>query len=368
MIAERIEKAIEKNRVNGENAISTLIAEAKIAQDFIAPIGESGRKQPSEKHTVEFLSNGHVKMAFNLNNEMREYTIGDLAIAQLGEKLGVPTEYLRRLSAGDEWQRNLVARILNDHTGWTPRKRFLIRSVGDEVRGVLSDNYRRLNGMAIITGYLSQAQAEGGILSNGFISPTRISIETLYPAPVDVHTTKNGIVTMAFGARLSTSDYGDGALDLRTFMMQGVCLNGAVRESIMRQVHLGSKLPDNLQLSQRTYDYDTKTTVSALRDVTKKIFSVDEIKRRIVEIQAASATDEDIEVELNNLTRTGQIQKQEADGVKTIFMRNSQDDGVGGESTLWKLVQGISAEARTKDGKRERELQEVAGNLMSRAK
>ena len=91
MIAERIEKAIEKNRVNGENAISKLIAEAKISQDFISPIGESGRKQHGEKHTVEFLSNGHVKMAFNIQNEAREYTIGDLAIAQLGEKLGVPT-------------------------------------------------------------------------------------------------------------------------------------------------------------------------------------------------------------------------------------------------------------------------------------
>ena len=45
------------------------------------------------------------------------------------------------------------------------------------------------------------------------------------------------------GARFSTSDYGDGAVDMRAYLLNGVCLNGMVRESLMKQVHLGSRLP-----------------------------------------------------------------------------------------------------------------------------
>ena len=93
------------------------------------------------------------------------------------------------------------------------------------------------------------------------------------PETIAIPTAKNGIVEMAFGARLSTSDYGDGALELRAFLMQGVCLNGMCRNSVMRQVHLGARLPENMGISQHTYELDTKTQASAIRDLTKSIFS-----------------------------------------------------------------------------------------------
>lgn len=34
---------------------------------------------------------------------------------------------------------------LKEHSGWTQRTRVLIRTVGSEVRGVLSGSYKRLN-------------------------------------------------------------------------------------------------------------------------------------------------------------------------------------------------------------------------------
>ena len=82
------------------------------------------------------------------------------------------------------------------------------------------------------------------------------------------------------GARFSTSDYGDGAVDMRAYLLNGVCLNGMVRESLMKQVHLGTRLPDNLQLSERTYALETETTVSATKDFTKNLYSRDNIMRQ----------------------------------------------------------------------------------------
>jgi hypothetical protein len=47
-------------------------------------------------------------------------------------------------------------------------------------------------------------------------------------------------------------------------------------------------------------------------------------------------------------------------------MRSAVDDGMAGESTLWKLTQGITAFARESENRRGRELQAIAGDLMNR--
>ena len=63
---------------------------------------------------------------------------------------------------GAPWQRGLAARILNDsfYNGGAGRARHLVRSVGGQVRGVLSDKYRRLDSRPLLEAfayYLRQA-------------------------------------------------------------------------------------------------------------------------------------------------------------------------------------------------------------------
>ena len=45
-------------------------------------------------------------------------------------------------------------------------------------------------------------------------------------------TRKNVTVIIFAGARFSTSDYGNGSVDMRSFLLNGACLNGMVRESV----------------------------------------------------------------------------------------------------------------------------------------
>ena len=155
---------------------------------------------------------------------------------------------------------------------------------------------------------------------------------------------------------------------MRSFLLNGACLNGMVRESVMKQVHLGSKLPDNLRLSQQTYELDTKTTVSAVRDLTSGLFSRDTLMQKAYEIQGASEMEVDLDRELNNLTKNGHLLKQEGQEVQKILMRNDPEDGVQGAATLWKLTQAITAHARVLTPERSRELHEISGSLMNRVK
>lgn len=363
VVMNKVQRMIDGKAVGVRETMERLVNEGKIAQDYIAPIGVN-LKINDHSPVITFSANGSLRM------EMPDgqFTLHDNAIEQLADRMGIPQRYLRGLASGEPWAKQLAATLLNEHSGWTQRSRVLVRTVGKQVRGVLSDSYRRLNSVEILTAFVQEAADQGAVISDAYMNDTKIWAETILPTPLTVPTAKNGDVVIFAGARFSTSDYGDGAVDMRAFLLNGACLNGMVRESVMKQVHLGSKLPDNLQLSQQTYELDTKTTVSAVRDLTKGLFSKDNLMKKAIEIQGASEMEVDFEHELKRLTRDGGLLKQEGKEVEKILMRNDPEDGVQGGATLWKLTQAITAHARELSPERSRELHELSGQLLNRVK
>lgn len=363
VVMNKVQRMIDGKAVGVRETMERLVNEGKIAQDYIAPIGVN-LKINDHSPVITFSANGSLRM------EMPDgqFTLHDNAIGQLADRMGIPQRYLRGLASGEPWAKQLAATLLNEHSGWTQRSRVLVRTVGKQVRGVLSDSYRRLNSVEILTAFVQEAADQGAVISDAYMNDTKIWAETILPTPLTVPTAKNGDVVIFAGARFSTLDYGDGAVDMRAFLLNGACLNGMVRESVMKQVHLGSKLPDNLQLSQQTYELDTKTTVSAVRDLTKGLFSKDNLMKKAIEIQGASEMEVDFEHELKRLTRDGGLLKQEGKEVEKILMRNDPEDGVQGGATLWKLTQAITAHARELSPERSRELHELSGQLLNRVK
>lgn len=363
VVMNKVQRMIDGKAVGVRETMERLVNEGKIAQDYIAPIGVN-LKINDHSPVITFSANGSLRM----DMPDGQFTLHDNAIGQLADRMGIPQRYLRGLASGEPWAKQLAATLLNEHSGWTQRSRVLVRTVGKQVRGVLSDSYRRLNSVEILTAFVQEAADQGAVISDAYMNDTKIWAETILPTPITVPTAKNGDVVIFAGARFSTSDYGDGAVDMRAFLLNGACLNGMVRESVMKQVHLGSKLPDNLQLSQQTYELDTKTTVSAVRDLTKGLFSKDNLMKKAIEIQGASEMEVDFEHELKRLTRDGGLLKQEGKEVEKILMRNDPEDGVQGGATLWKLTQAITAHARELSPERSRELHELSGQLLNRVK
>lgn len=364
VVMNKVQRMIDGKAVGVQATMSRLIEEGRIAQDYIAPLGVN-LKLNDHAPVITFNGDGN-HLAMNMPDGV--FSLHDNAIGQLAERMGVPKRYLKDLASGEPWARALAATVLNEHSGWTERSRVLVRTVGQQVRGVLSDSYRRLNSVEILTAFVQEAAGQGAVIADAFMSDTKVWAETILPQPIVVPTAKNGDVVIFAGARFSTSDYGDGAVDMRAFLLNGACLNGMVRESVMKQVHLGSKLPDNLAISQRTYELDTATTVSAVRDLTKGLFSRETIERKAYEIQGASEIEVDAEREIKRLTKDGGLMKSEGQEVERLLMKNDPEDGVQGAMTLWKLTQAITAHARELSPERSRELHEISGNLMNRVR
>lgn len=361
LVVQRINKKIQLAEPTIEKTLERFESEGKLMRDFIVPIG-SRVADGSIERAVQFSANGSVKMDVIGKNGGLQFT--EHSLLQIGTKYGIPVGYLKSLNASD-WGRQLSATILNQHSDNIDRERVLIRTVGSQIRGVLSDQYRRLDSTHIIRAFITALSGSGAILCDAHMNDTKIFLEAILPTPIQIQTPNNGTVFIAFGVRLSNSDYGDGALQLRTFMMQGVCLNGMVSDSVLKQVHLGARLPDDLQLSQQTYELDSQTNASAVNDLTTQLLSRETITMRSQQIIRASATEIDLQKEIKHLSKIG-MSKDETGEVERIMLNNDLNDGVQGQPTLWKLSQGITAHARKVEQSRSRELQEIAGQLIQK--
>lgn len=368
-IVDTTEKQILQEKINSKLAsadnhvkpvLDKIEYECNNSYDFMAPLGNH--------NIMKFNSNGSLKLQATTTAGIHSFNLHEHAIGQAGEKLGIPTGYIKKLSRGTQWERDLASDILNEHSKYTDRKKVLVRAVGNEVRGILSDHYRRLDTSTIYSTFFNECNKYGASAISAHIDATRTYCETIYPEVVSIPTQKNGVVHMVFGLRISNSDFGDGALQLQSYNMQVVCLNGMTRDNMLRQIHLGRQLPDNLSLSENTYRLDTETQASLISDIVNNSFNPKNIERQAKIIQLASENEVNLSNEIKKLKGTG-LFKSEIEDIESVLISNKKSDGVQGDGTLWKLSQAMTAVARNNENKRrQREIEEISGKLFDRIK
>ena len=170
------------------------------------------------------------------------------ALGQLAERAAVPTKYVDTLMQEDA---ELLAHNLTRRYAGQEPKKYLARVVQGGLRGWLSASYRRLDAAPIIQAFFGQCHQFGAVPVDGVVTDTKVNVKTLLPKVFEpVHDE-----VLALGASLRTSDFGDGALSIQTFIVRLVCLNGMLADELLRRVHLGSRL-DDLTWSRQTYSAD----------------------------------------------------------------------------------------------------------------
>ncbi len=307
------------------------------------------------------------KLAFAPSDTGVVVTVGDSALVtndwslgQMAERAGVPSPYLRGLAAsrdeGDEWKHELAAEVLTRHfihdTG-----RVLVRSVRGIMRACLSDKYRRLDMRPLAEALVEEAQKADAIPCDGVITDTRVAIKIIHPEIIEPIPGE----FMVYGVEWSTSDFGNGCNSIRAFALRAACLNGMTRENILRQIHLGSRFSDDVELSERTYQLDTKASVSAVRDVVKGALGpagIDNMTSKIVEAADKPYTSKQLAVVLKNLPKAQ---------AKSIIDAYESEDVINlpqGENA-WRASNAVSWIARhTADAEARLDLERVAGSLV----
>lgn len=350
ILQDKVTNLLERKQASNVSILERIERDNSMLQDFVLPLGE--------KSPITFEANGSIKMSF----EGEQYSLHNNGLIQLAEKFGVPQKYLKYLN-GTEWGRQLAQKVLTEHKLNIARQRVLVRTVGNEARAVLSDKYRRLNSDQIYESFITESKNAGAYIYDAQYNDTKSYISTIIPQVFEVPTENNGTVFSVFGARIANSDFGDGALDVRAFQMNCVCLNGMVSETQLKQIHLGRRLPDNLNFSKKTYELDTSAMASAVKDIMKSVLSVDRIKQSAESIKAASSQLIDVEQEIKKLPRMGML-KNEVEQVERKLLQGSTEEGIQGKLSKWKLSQAITAVSNDIGDRRKQELDELAGQLI----
>ncbi len=170
VVMNKVQKMIDGKAVGVQATMERLVSEGKIAQDYIAPIGVNLKL--NDHSPVITFNDEDGKLSMNMPDGV--FSLHDNAIEQLADRMAIPQRYLRNLAGGEPWARQLAATVLNEHSGWTERSRVLVRTVGQQVRGVLSDSYRRLNSVEILTAFVQEAAGQGAVISDAYMNDTKV--------------------------------------------------------------------------------------------------------------------------------------------------------------------------------------------------
>lgn len=284
------------------------------------------------------------------------------ALEQIADKAGVPVLYLNRLLArpyGPELIVENLSRIFKEEDD----KKYLIRSVNDEVRGVLSDSFRRMDSAPIIESFAKACGEIGAVPIEGTGGDLRWAVKAILPKVFQPASKAGNEELIAFGVQLSNSDFGRGTLSLNAFTTRVICTNHATLEQVMKEVHLGKRLSEDLEFSKETYAADTKTQVLAVKDLVRGVLAPDKVNGLVHKIGEALDARIDPKQAWAELPKLGLL-KGEVEKVKELFNDAGVEQLPYGTSParLSNAISWFAKSAATPE--RKLELEQLAGQLL----
>lgn len=353
---QRLEEIVDTGTANASKLIERVMTEVPQdslvkASSMIFDVGRDG--------AVEFQAPRPADARWDVHRN---------ALTQIAGRASIPMKYLDGLLVPDEsrvehitkdngWRRELAQRTLQEHFLHDP-KRYLVRSVNGEARGFLSDRYRRLDSRPLLEAFVQEAKGLGAVPFEGIGSDVRVFLRAIVPTVLEPVPGE----AMVLGLEWANSDFGRGTFSIRSFVLRLVCLNGMIGMNHTRQVHLGGRLQDSdIEYSSRTYAYDTRTMVSATRDVVRGALSEKAIERQLDAVRAAHEQPTTWAQAFRRVSK--QLTKSEAEATRVAFEGPDVVNLPPG-LTDWRFSNALSWVANSaEDPERKAELQELAGKV-----
>lgn len=259
-----------------------------------------------------------------------------------------------------------LIQTLNTHYK-TRDERYLTRSLDREVNGnvktqmlgFLSDHYKVIDSRPTAETFVKECGNLGLVPLEGTVTDTRAYMKFILPKVFEP--VENEV--MAFGLTYQNSDYGNGTLLIAAFMYRCWCTNQAMMDDMLRQVHLGAKLPDGVVFSDETKRLNAKTSCSAMRDVIQGSLSEEAVGALCTKIETAATAKmswKQLNEKLKDMT------KGERESVKVAFEGPDVEMLPAGGETKWRASNAVSFIANSiQDADRRAHARRLAGQLVA---
>lgn len=282
------------------------------------------------------------------------------ALGQAAERVNLPVRYVNDLLERGAWGRELAAANFRELFSHLNGDRYLLRAVNGQVRGFLSDHYRRLDARPIMDGFLGAVMKFGAVPVAGTVTDTKVSLKVVLPYIFEPIPNE----VMLFGAEYENSDFGNGALSMNTFVDRLWCTNFARSESLLRQIHLGGKLPENVVFSQRTYLLDTKTMASAITDMAQSALAPAAVNNYLELVKKANSE----KVEGHAVTEWMKKRLTAGEVQQATEAFNSADvEMLPAGQNKWRMSNALSFIAKKAEPERALQLERFAGEVLGKS-
>ena len=305
--------------------------------------------------------------------------LSERAIEQLGSRFSpdIPGKFARQLAA---LQPTIAANLFNEMRV-ASASRVMFRCLDGRVRAALSNKYRILDDLDIAFSALDVIQRNRGTVLECSASDSRMEIKFTATHMVDYipesrggggsakHISRstldpNQFKSLGQGAvcpfvRITHSSVGEGGLGIGFGLLRLACMNGAVTDQVMNQIHLGSVQSVGM-LSDETIAADSKAIMLKCRDLIQT--SLDPASFSRVVGKAKNAATDEIEAPtsaVSNLVNNTGMSEKDQDAILQYFLRDY-------DQNRWGLSQAISRYSQDCDDAVEAsELEAIAGKVMT---
>lgn len=292
----------------------------------------------------------------------RVYGVHDHALSQMAARAKVPVKYLKELvRSSNPALRDLALEILGTHYGPQLKlgeERSLLRSIDGETRGFLSAQYKRIDCLPVLEAFIDEAvKTHGCVPTDAVGTSLRAQLKVVLPE-VFFPTDDSPILV---GLAWSNSDYGVGANCLALTIERLWCTNKATTTDVMREIHLGKKLPDDIAWSEQTRAAETELSVLTIRDAVKHVLRAENIDGIMTAIRTVSERKiewKQVGSELKALTKGERETAQQLfEGEETVLLPAGR--------TQWRASNVLSLMAQSaSSAERRLNLEREAGRLM----
>ena len=347
-----------------ESALAVMTREESLTRDFLIPrtalnttynVGEFGSSDPR----INFSSKK------NGEETLESMKLTEWAHAQLAGKLDIPIKYYNKMKSQEHqlFIDNVNTWLHKPKMGSEAKDdRLLIRSMDNNVRGVLSTKYKPIANkqvtlVALQT--LAELQEQKKIQFNAreiVTNDTNIYLK---------FTSNNGFMMEPIkqdiwypGVMIRNSEVGASKFQVDVYTWRQWCKNGAIISNGLSKVHLGKTIKGDgeIQFSEKTEELNIAAMMSAMKDIIKQVFIPEQMNlllERIKRSQNVLIGNPKTAVKL--IAKRYKLSELEEKSVLDRFRGNTQYD----------LGNAVTELARDTPGEaRQIELEEIGGEIL----
>lgn len=290
---------------------------------------------------VEPNIDGGIHLELPVNGVREEMGITEIAHRQIGQTLGIPASYYKKMLA--EYP-DLLAANVNGWFGREPRER-MVRTLDGNARAFLSNRYNRIDNFDVAMAVLPILKDLTDVrIESCELTDSRMYIKAVNPrlqADVSVGD------TVQSGVLISNSEVGLGTVTVTPLIFRLVCTNGmVVSDGGVKKRHVGRivELDDNYSLfSDATKKADDTAFIMKVRDIVKVVSDetrFNMVVDRMKQAHDAAITSENIPGVVELTAKHFGITEDETKGVTHHLLT----DGDG--YSLYALANAITAQSQ----------------------